>query len=164
MRSACLAVPTVLLLSTAAYAADTVTQVAILTSGLADGAQTMTGGFGIGPVTSPQPGYYEITYDKGVIKFLFDEVDTCKVNVHAEIPSQGSADLRYDLTRVTRIVVDDRGKFEGQNAVLVTLEGQDVVQVLMNDNWITQPGFAFLVGSIGLEDYQAAADELQRIC
>lgn len=164
MRSACLAVPLALLLSTTAHAADTVAQVAILTSGLADGAQTMIGGFGTGPVTMPQPGYYEITFDKGVIKFLFDETDTCKVNVHAEIPSQGSADLRYDLTRVTGIVVDDRGKFEGQDAVLVTLEGEDVVQSMMGDNWVTQPGFAFLVGSLTVADYQAAADELQRIC
>jgi hypothetical protein len=164
MRSACLAVPLAFALASTALAADTVTQVAILTGGLVDGAQTMTAGFGVGPVTNPQPGYYEVAYDKGVIKFLFDEVDTCKVNVHAEIPTQGSADLRYDLTKVTGIVVDSRGEFEGQNAVLVTLEGPDVVQSMMGDNWVTQPGFAFLVGSLTAEEYQAAADELQRIC
>lgn len=164
MRSACLALPVAVLLSTTAYAADTVAQVAMLTSGLVDGAQMMTGGWGIGPVTNPETGFYEIAYDKGVIKFLFVETDTCKVNVHAEIPGQGSADLRYDLTKVTNVVVDDRGKFEGQNAVLVTLEGPDVVQSMMSDNWVTQPGFAFLVGSLTVAEYQAAADELQRIC
>ena len=164
MRSAYLAVPLALLVASTAHAADTISQVAILTSGLADGAQTMIGGFGTGPVTMPEAGYYEVTFDKGVIKFLFDETETCHVTVHAEIPSQGSADLRYDLTKVTTIVVDDRGKFEGQNAAVITLEGDGVVQSMMGDNWVTQPGFAFLVGSITLEEYQAAADELQRIC
>ena len=164
MRLARLAVVPLLAFPSIGYAADTIAQVAILTSGLADGAQTMIGGFGTGAVTVPQPGYYEIAFDKGVVKFLFDETDTCRVNVHAEIPTQGSADLRYDLTRVTGITVDDRGTFEGLNAAVITLEGDEVVQVLMNDNWVTQPGFAFLVGSITLEEYQAAADELQRIC
>jgi hypothetical protein len=164
MRRAYLAVPFAFALTSTAHAADTVAQVAILTSGLVDGAQTMIGGFGTGPVTMPEPGFYEVSFDKGVIKFLFDEVDTCRVNVHAEIPSQGGADLRYDLTKVTNVGVDDRGKFEGQNAVLVTLEGEDVVQSMMGDNWVTQPGFAFLVGSLTVAEYQAAADELQRIC
>jgi len=35
---------------------------------------------------------------------------------------------------------------------------------MMGNNWVTQPGFAFLVGSLTVADYQAAADELQRIC
>ena len=129
MRRAYLALPAALLLASTAHAADTIAQVAILTSGLADGAQTMIGGFGTGPVTMPEPGYYEATFDKGVVKFLFDEAETCHVTVHAEIPTQGGADLRYDLTKITSISVDDRGKFEGQNAALVTLEGDDVVQV-----------------------------------
>lgn len=164
MRSACLAVPFAFFLSTTAHAADTIAQVAILTSGLVDGATTMIGAPPAGAVTMPEPGYFEVALASGTLKFLFDEPDTCIVTVHAEIPGQGSAELRYDITKVTGIVVDDRGKFEGQDAVLVTLEGPDVVQSLMGDNWVTQPGFAFLVGSLTLADYQTAADELQRIC
>lgn len=164
MRRACLAVTAALLLTSSAHAADTIAQVAVVTSGFVDGATTMIGGFGTGPVTMPEPGYFEIAFDKGVIKFLFDEPDTCRVTVHAEIPSQGSADLRYDITKVTNIVVEARGQVEGMDAVLVTLEGPDVVQSLMGDTWVTQPGYAFLVGSLKLADYQAAADELQRIC
>ncbi len=163
MRLACLAVVTLLSVS-ATQAADTIKHVAILTSGLADGAQSMISGFGTGPVTMPQPGYYEIGFAKGPIKFLFDEPDTCIVHVHAEIPGQGSAELRYDITKVTGITVDDRGQLDGQNAAVITLEGPDVVQSLMGDNWVTQPGFVFLVGSLTTADYQASADELQRIC
>ena len=164
MRSAYLAVPLALLLSSTAHAADTIAQVALLTGGLADGAQTMIAGFGTGPVTMPEPGYYEVTFDKGVVKFLYDEPDTCQVTLHADIPSQGTADIRYDLTKVTNVTVDDRGKFEGLNAAVITLEGADVVQVMMSGNWVTQPGFAFLAGSLTLDQYQAAADELRRIC
>lgn len=163
MRSAYLAVPLALLLSTTAHAADTVAQVAILTSGLADGAQTLVGSPPAGTVTMSEPGYYVLTLASGETKFLFDETDTCMVHLHAQMPNL-AVEIRYDLTKMTGIVVEDRGKFEGMDAVVITLEGPDVVQSLLGDNWVTQPGFAFLVGSLTLADYQAAADELQRIC
>lgn len=162
MRSAYLAVPLALLVSTA-HAADTVTQVAILTSGLMDGAKTMVGAPPAGDVTMPEPGHYVLALASGETKFLFDETDTCIVHVHAQMPAV-AVELRYDLTKLNNVVVDDRGQFEGLNAVVITLEGPDVVQSLVGDNWVTQPGFAFLVGSITIEQYQAAADELQRIC
>lgn len=165
MRLARLAVASALLIPAAsASAADTIPLVALLTNSLAEGVTTMASGFGTGPVTTGEPGYYEAAYGTGAVKFLFDEPETCLVTLHVEMPGPNAADIRYDITRVTGITVEDRGKFEGLNAVVATLEGEDVVQVLMSDNWVTQPGFAFLVSSITLEQYQAAADELQRIC
>ncbi len=54
-----------------------------------------------------------------------------------QIPSQGepTSDPRYDFTKVTGVDIRDQGKFEGQNAVLITLEGPpEMVQV---DDWAT---------------------------
>jgi hypothetical protein len=166
MRLARLAAASLLSLSiaTAASAVEVVPLAAIVTSGLTDGATMMVSGFGNGPVADLGSGAFEVTFDKGVIKFLFVETDTCFVNLHGDIPGQGAVEVRYDLTKMTGIKIDDRGQFEGLNAAIVTIEGDDVVQVLIQDNWVTQPGFAFLVGSLTAADYQAAADELQRVC
>jgi hypothetical protein len=164
MRLAHLAIASFVSLTTAATAVEIVPLAAIVTSGLADGATMMVSGFGNGAVADKGSGLFEVAFDKGVMKFLFDETDTCFVNLHGDIPGQGTVEVRYDLTKMTGVKVDDRGKFEGLDAAIVTIEGNDVVQVLMSDKWVTQPGFAFLVGSLTVADYQAAADELQRVC
>ncbi|MEO6014161.1 MAG: hypothetical protein ABIQ30_11340 [Devosia sp.] len=164
MRLAHLAVLPALLIATAASAADTIPLAALITNGLVEGAKVMVSGFGNGTAALKEPGYYEVTFDKAVMKFLFDEPDTCNVTLHAEIPGQGTVEIRYDFTAVTGIKIEGKGQFDGLNAVLATIEGPGVVQVLMNDKWVTQPGFAFLGTSLTAADLQTAADELQRIC
>ena len=71
-----------------------------------------------------------------------------------------------NFAKVTSIEVRDQGQWEGLNAALITFNGpEDLLQVLVNGELVNQaPAFAFLVTSMPVEELQAAADELQRIC
>jgi hypothetical protein len=77
-----------------------------------------------------------------------------------------TSDARFDFTKVTGIEIRDQGEFEGLKAVLISFAGpEDMLQVMMGDKLVNQtPAFAFLATSMPIDAFQAAADELQRIC
>ena len=70
------------------------------------------------------------------------------------------------VRRPTSIDVRAQGKFDGLNATLLTFNGPDgVIEVMMGDKLVPQvPAFAFLLTSMTTEEFQAAADEIQRVC
>src|SRR5690349_18652292 len=166
MRSACLAVLPLLLASPALAQDTSLPLVAKLVGGLADGGETLVGTLGKGTVTMTGEGVFEIAFSKGVATFLYDQPDTCIFTQHSQMKGEPTSDARMNLTKVTSIEVRDQGKWEGLNAAFITFNGpDDLLQVLVGDELVNQtPAFAFLVTSMPIEELQAAADELQRIC
>ncbi len=68
---------------------------------------------------------------------------------------------------MTSIEVRDQGQWEGLQRRFSHTQrpARKTLQVLLGDNFVNQqPAFAFLASSITLEELQAAADELQRVC
>jgi hypothetical protein len=166
MRIAYLAVLP-LLLTTPAFAEDTsLPLIAKLLGGLTDGGETLMGSLGKGTVRAAGDGAFEVTFEKGVASFLYDQPDTCVFTQHSQMKGEPTSDARFDFTKVTGIEFRDQGEFEGLKAVLITFAGpEDMLQVTMGDKLVNQtPAFAFLATSMPIQDFQAAADELQRIC
>jgi hypothetical protein len=166
MRSAYLAVLPLLLASPVFAQDSSLPLIAKLIGGLSDGGETLQGALGKGAVKMTGEGVFDVTFSKGVATFLYDQPDTCVFTQHSQMEGEPTSDGRIDFTKVTGVEVRDQGKWEGLNAALVTINGPaDTLQVLMGDELVNQtPVFAFLVTSMQLEDLQAAADELQRIC
>jgi hypothetical protein len=79
---------------------------------------------------------------------------------------ESPADARLDFTLVTDVEIRDQGIWEGLPAALVTFAGPpEMLQIIMGDKLVPQqPAFAFLASSVTVEQLQAAASELQRIC
>ena len=166
MRRAYLAVLP-LLFATPVFAQDTsLPLIAKLLGGLTDGGETLMGSLGTGKVKTTGDGAFEITFEKGVASFLYDQPDTCVFTQHSQMKGEPTSDARFDFTKVTAIEIRDQGEFEGLKAVLITFAGpEDMLQVMMSDKLVNQtPAFAFLATSMPLDEFQAAADELQRIC
>ena len=166
MRRAYLAVLP-LLFATPAFAQDTsLPLIAKLLGGLTDGGETLVGSLGKGKVEAIGDGAFEITFEKGVASFLYDPPDTCIFTQHSQMKGEPTSDARFDFTKVTGIEIRDQGEFEGLKAVLISFAGpEDMLQVMMGDKLVNQtPAFAFLATSMPLDEFQSAADELQRIC
>ena len=166
MRSAYLAVLPFLLISPALAQDTSLTLIARLLGGLTDGGVTLQGSLGKGTVEMTGDGAFEVTFDKGVAMFLYDQPDTCIFTQHSQMEGEPTSDARMDFTKVTGVEVRDQGKWEGLNAALITFGGpDDMLQVMLGDKLVNQvPAFAFLATSMALEEFQAAADELLRIC
>ena len=166
MRSAYLAVLPLLLVSPALAEDHSLPLVARLLGGLTDGGVTLQGALGKGQVEAVGEGSFEVTFDKGVATFLYDQPDTCIFTQHSQMEGEPTSDARMDFTKVTGVEVRDQGKWEGLNAALITFGGpEDLLQVMLGDTLVNQvPAFAFLATSMTVEELQAAADELQRIC
>jgi len=139
--------------------------VAKLLGGLADGGTMIQGSLGKGSVKATGEGAFDVTFDKALISFLYDEPDTCVFTQHLQMGNQVS-DARMDFTKVTGIDVRDQGDVEGLHGALVTFQGPpETLQVVMGDKLVTQsPAFAFLATTLTVDDLTAAATELQRIC
>ena len=168
MRCAYLAVLP-FLLATPALAQDTsLPLIAKLMGGLVDGGEMLQGSLGKGQVKAIGEGAFEVTFAKGAATFVYDQPDTCVFTQHSQMANEPgtAADARFDFTKVTGIEIRDQGEFEGLHAVLITFAGaEDMLQVMLGDKLVNQvPAFAFLATSMPVEDFQAAADELQRIC
>jgi hypothetical protein len=139
--------------------------VAKVSSGLADGGETLIGALGKGKVTEVGDGVFEIALKDGVAKFLFEETDTCKFAIISSMENQPTTNARFDTTKITAIEVRDQGEWEGLKAVLVTVTGADgTLEVMIGDAWINQPMFSFLASNLTADEIKAAADELLRIC
>jgi hypothetical protein len=168
MRLAHLAVVSAsILLATPSIAEDTsLALVAKLIGGLADGGQAIQGSLGTGSVKQTAEGVFEVTYEKGVATFMYDQPDTCVFTQHSQMENEPSSDARLDFTKVTGVDVRDQGQWEGLNAALITLQGPpEMLQVMLGDKLVPQqPAFAFLVSTITVDEFNAAATELQRIC
>lgn len=168
MRRAYLAVLPFLLVPPA-FADDTsLPLIAKLMGGLTDGGEMLQGSLGKGRVKAVGEGAFEVSFAKGVAKFLYGQPDTCIFTQHSHLEGDTSSasEARFDFTKVTGIEVRDQGEFEGLTAMLITFAGaDDMLQVMLGDKLVNQvPAFAFLATSMPVEDFQAAADELQRIC
>ena len=166
MRRAYLAVLP-LLFATPVFAQDTsLPLIAKLLGGLADGGETLMGSLGKGRVEAIGDGAFEVTFEKGVASFLYDQPDTCIFTQHSQMEGEPTSDARFDFTKVIGIDIRDQGEWEGLRAVLITFAGPpEMLQVMIGDELVNQtPAFAFLATSMPVEDFQAAADELQRIC
>ena len=166
MRSACLAVLPLLLASPALASDPALSLVAKLIGGLNDGGETLMGSHGKGSVAMTDEGVFEITFGDGVATFLYDQADTCVFAQHSQMEGQPTSDARFDFTKVAGVEIRDQGKWEGLNAALITFTGpEDLLQVMVGDKLVNQvPAFAFLATSMPVDELQAAADELQRIC
>jgi hypothetical protein len=166
MRLALLAVLPCLLVSPALAQDNSLPLIAKLLGGLTDGGETLMGALGKGTVKATGEGAFEVTFAKGVATLLYDQPDTCIFTQHSQMEGEPTSDARLDFTKVTGVEVRDQGKWEGLNAALITFAGpDDMLQVMLGDTLVNQvPAFAFLATSMTLEDFQAAADELQRIC
>jgi hypothetical protein len=166
MRRAYLAVLP-LLFATPTLAQDTsLPLIAKLMGGLVDGGEMLQGSLGKGQVKAVGEGAFAVTFAKGVATFLYDQPDTCIFIQHSQMKGEPTSDGRFDFTKVTGVEIRDQGEFEGLKAVLISFAGpEDMLQVMMGDKLVNQtPAFAFLATSMTVEDFQAAADELQRIC
>jgi hypothetical protein len=168
MRRAYLAVLP-LLLATPALAQDTsLPLIAKLMGGLVDGGEMLQGSLGKGQVKAIGEGAFEVTFAKDVARFLYSQPDTCVFTQHSDLEenTSPSGEVRLDFTKVNGIEIRDQGEFEGLHAVLITFAGaEEMLQVMLGDKLVNQvPAFAFLATSMPVEDFQAAADELQRIC
>ena len=139
--------------------------VAKLAAGLVDGGQMTQGSLGAGDIRQLDAGAYEVTFKTATMKYLFDEPDTCIFTQHAQLGDDAS-EARFHFDKVTSIDVRAQGKFDGLNATLLTFNGPDgVIEVMMGDKLVPQvPAFAFLLTSMTTEEFQAAADEIQRVC
>jgi hypothetical protein len=166
MRSAYLAVLPLLLTSPAFASEHSLSLIAKLIGGLSDGGEMLQGALGKGTVAMTEEGVFEITFSKGVATFLYDQPDTCVFTQHSQMKGEPTSDARFDFTKVTGVEIRDQGKWEGLNAALITFTGpDDMLQVMLGDKLVNQvPAFAFLATSMPLDELQAAADELQRIC
>ncbi|MBI4923962.1 MAG: hypothetical protein HY834_19690 [Devosia nanyangense] len=169
MRLAHLAVvsTSVLGLATPAFAADSsLALVAKLLGGFVDGGEAIQGSLGKGRVKLTAEGVFEVTFDKGVATFLYDEPGTCVFTQHVQMADEPSSDARLDFTKITGIEVRDQGEWEGLHAALITFSGPpEVLQVMMGDTLVPQqPAFAFIASSTTVDEFNAAATELQRIC
>jgi hypothetical protein len=166
MRRAYLAVLP-LLFATPGFAQDTsLPLIAKLLGGLADGGEMLQGSLGKGQVKAMGEGAFEVTFAKGVATYLYDQPDTCIFTQHSQMKGEPTSDARFDFTKVTGIEIRGSGDFEGLKTALITFAGpDDMLQVMMGDKLVNQtPVFAFHATSMPVEDFQAAADELQRIC
>jgi hypothetical protein len=168
MRRAYLAVLPFLLVPPA-FADDTsLPLIAKLMGGLTNGGEMLQGSLGKGSVKSTGDGSFEVTFAKGSALFVYDQPDTCIFTQHSQMKDEpGSAsDARFDFTKVTGIDIREQGEWEGLRAALVTFTGpEDMLQIMMGDKLVNQvPAFAFLATSMPVDELQAAADELQRIC
>ena len=166
MRSAYLAVLPLVLASPALADDTSLPLIAKLIGGLSDGGEALMGTLGKGTVAMTGEGVFEIAFAKGVATFLYDQPDTCIFTQHSQMKGEPTSDGRMNFTKVTSIDIRDQGKWEGLNAALITFNGPaDMLQVMMGNELVNQsPAFAFLVTSMPVEELQAAADELQRIC
>jgi hypothetical protein len=165
MRAPGIALAALLLATPVLAQEDRLAIVAKVTSGLADGGETLIGALGKGKVTQAGQGVYEIALKDGTASFLFEETDTCKFGVVSSMANQPTSTARLDATRITEIEVRDQGEWEGLKAVLVTVTGPEgTLEVMMNDAWVNQPLFAFLASNLTADEIKAAADELLRIC
>lgn len=169
MRLAHLAVvsASVLGLTNPAFAAESsLALVARLLGGFVDGGEAIQGSLGKGRVKQTGEGVFEVTFDKGVATFLYDEPDTCVFTQHVQMVDEQPSDARIDFTKVTGIDVRDQGEWEGLHAALITFAGPpEVLQVMMGDKFVPQqPAFAFIASSTTVDEFNAAATEMQRIC
>lgn len=169
MRLAHLAVVSaaVLGLSTPAFAADSsLALVARLFGGFIDGGEAIQGSLGKGQVKQTAEGVFEVTFGKGVATFLYDEPDTCVFTQRVQMADEQPSDARMDFTKITGIEVRDQGEWEGLHAALITFAGPpEVLQVVMVDKLVPQqPAFAFIASSTTVDEFNAAATEMQRIC
>jgi hypothetical protein len=154
------------ILSTPCFAENTsLPLVAKLLAGLSDGGAMVQGSLGKGDVKVIDEGAFEVTFAKASIKFLYDEPDTCVFIQHLQMNGETS-DARLDFAKVTNVTVRDQGDVEGLHGALVTFEGPEgLLQVMLGDKFVNQqPAFAFLASSVTVDDLNAAATELQRIC
>ena len=168
MRSAYLAVLPFLLTTPALAQDSSLPLIAKLLGGLADGGEMLQGSLGKGKVKATGEGAFEVTFDKGVALFLYDQPDTCIFTQHSQLADDlsSASDARMDFTKVTGVDVRAQGEFEGLKAALITFTGpEDMLQVMLGEKLVNQiPAFAFLATSMPVDELQAAADELQRIC
>ena len=154
------------LLTTPSFADNTsLPLVAKLMAGLSDGGTMVQGSFGKGAIKATGDGAYEVTFDKVTISFLYDEPDTCQFTQHLQMGTDVS-DARMDFTKVTSVEVADQGQIDGLHAALITFKGPpETLQVVMGDKLVSQqPAFAFLASTLTIDELNAAATELQRIC
>jgi hypothetical protein len=167
MKLSRLAVLPLLAIASPAFAKDDyLALVARLMGGLTDGGQAIIGTFDAGTVKMTAPGVFEITFETGAATFLYTEPDTCIFTQHSQMEGQPTSEARLDFTKVTGVDIQDQGEWDGLNAAVVTLNGPpETLQIMLGDKLVNQqPAFAFLASSITLEELQAAADELQRVC
>ncbi|MEO7223494.1 MAG: hypothetical protein ABIY37_13580 [Devosia sp.] len=166
MRSAYLAILPLLLTPPAFASEYSLSLIAKLIGGLSDGGETLQGALGKGTVEMTGEGAFDVTFSKGVAKFLYDQPDTCVFTQHSQMENEPTSDARLDFTKVESVDIRDQGKWEGLNAALITFTGPpEMLQVMLGDTLVNQvPAFAFLATSMAVEELQAAADELQRIC
>jgi hypothetical protein len=166
MRSAYLAVLPLLLATPALAQDNSLLLIARLLGGLNDGGEMLQGALGKGQVKAIGEGAFEVTFAKGVATFAYDQPDTCIFTQHSQMEGEPTSDARFDFTKVIGIDIRDQGEWEGLRAVLITFAGPpEMLQVMLGDELVNQtPAFAFLATSMPVQDFQAAADELQRIC
>jgi hypothetical protein len=165
IRLACLFASTVIVTTPSFADSTSLPLVAKLLAGLADGGAMMQGSLGKGDVKATGNGAFEVSFAKTTIKFLYDEPDTCRFTQHLQMDGD-SSEARLDFTKVTSVSVRDQGDVEGLHGALVTFEGPaEMLQVMMGDKLVPQqPAFAFLASSVSVDELNAAATELQRIC
>jgi hypothetical protein len=164
-RLAVLFASTTLLVSPSFADSTSLPLVAKLLGGLTDGGTMIQGSLGKGSVKATGDGAFDVTFDKALIRFLYDEPDTCIFTQHLQMGDQ-VADARMDFTKVTGVEVRDQGDVDGLHGALVTFQGPpETLQVVMGDKLVPQqPAFAFLASTLTVDDLNAAATELQRIC
>lgn len=175
MRTLGAALACVLVSSQSVIASDTLSLAALLTHGLADGAQIVIYGIGKADVEETGQGTYAATFVESrdrpegpaVLSYSFREVANCQVEANMQLQGPGAANPStkslYDFDLLTSVV-----EAEGQGAEVAKVFGLTVVRVGFEAAAVAPSEYQRLAGylftSISVEAYRAAATRLEQIC
>jgi len=144
---------------------DPLSLLAKIAGGFSDGGKVALGSLGVGAV-SQKDKVYTVTLPSAAATFTFDQPKPCVFTEFSQMAGQPNVLVRFNLANVKTITFADQGPYNGLNAVAVQFAGNGDLVQLLDDKGAVQAttAAASVVTSLKLDDLNAAAGALQKIC